>query len=698
MNIRKSILLRVRIAFLAFTIFGMAVIGRIVYLQFFQGEKWKQLAEKIGLQYRKVDATRGNIYSDNGSLLITSLPFYQLAFDPTIPDQSLFHDQIDSLSQCLAGFFKDEPARDYKKLIVDARKEGKEYIILNRNEIKYQDKKLMENWPLFRYGRMHGGVIFEKIDKRFYPFSDLGYRTIGYVNESHQGAGLEYSFNSYLAGKDGAALFQKVAGGRWRPVYDGSEIKPEDGYDIQTTIDVNLQDVAQSALTHALQEHEADYGCAIVMEVKTGYIKAITNLSETGKGQYAEIYNYAVGNQGLTEPGSTFKLASVITLLENTDVKITDTVDTGDGKYQYFDRTMTDHKPGGFGKITMKEAFTKSSNIGISKLVYAHFGQDPEKFIKFLKKMGLGSPVGFQMKGEGIPYIKDTSDRTWSKVSLPWMSIGYELTMTPMHTLTFYNAVANDGVMVQPLIVKAILDHGKIIKEFEPNVLNSRICSRKTLKEVRYLLRSVVTEGTASNIRDSYYPIAGKTGTAQKLVNGHYTKHYYTSFVGYFPADDPKYSCIVVIDNPKGWEQYGSDVAAPVFKEIADKIYAQDLSMHPPMKTDVVADESIFPVIRAGNKKDLTLICNTLGISNHDMTEDDWVKTMTIPNGIDWMGNIYKPGLVPNVVGMTLKDAIYLLENEGINVSYSGMGRVTSQSIRAGIKSVKGSNIHLDLN
>ena len=697
MNIRKSILLRVRVAFLAFSLFGAAVIGKIVYFQFFTGDKWTKLAEKIGLQYRTVDATRGNIYSDNGSLLITSLPFYRLAFDPTIADNDLFHDQLDSLCQRLSGFFRDKSARDYKQMILEARREGREYLILNRREIKYQEKKNMAEWPVFRYGRMRGGVIFEKIDKRFYPFSSLGLRTLGYVNQANEGAGLEYSFNSYLAGKDGAALFQKVAGGRWRPVYDGSEIKPVDGYDIQTTIDVNLQDVAQSALTRALEAHEADYGCAIVMEVHTGYIKAITNLSRTDNGQYAELYNYAVGNQGLTDPGSTFKLASVITLLEDTNVKLTDTVDTGNGKYQYFDQTMTDHKPGGFGKLTVKECFTKSSNIGISKLVYAHFGQNPQKFINHIKRMGLGSPVGFQIKGEGIPYIKDTTDRTWSKVSLPWMSVGYELTMTPMHTLAFYNAVANDGVMVQPIIVKSIMDRGSIVKEFDPKVLNSKICSEKTLREVRYLLRSVVTEGTAANIKDSYYPIAGKTGTAQKLINGRYTKHYYTSFAGYFPADDPKYSCIVVIDNPKGWEQYGSDVAAPVFKEIADKIYAQDLSLHPPMKQNIVADESIFPVIRAGNKKDLTLICNDLGISNHDHTDDPWVRTRTVMNAVDWVGNIYKPGLVPNVVGMTLRDAIYLLENEGIEVRYSGNGRVVSQSMQPGVKSQKGSTIHLDL-
>ncbi|HLF35789.1 MAG TPA: penicillin-binding protein [Cyclobacteriaceae bacterium] len=697
MNIRKSILLRVRLAFLAFFVFGAAIIGRIVYLQFFEGEKWQQQAEEIGLQYQKVRATRGNIYSDNGSLLITSLPFYRVAFDPTRPADNLFRREIDSLSLLLSGFFRDKGARDYRAIIENARKEGKEYIVLNKKEIKYQDKKVMSEWPLFRQGRMKGGVIFEKIDKRFYPFSNLGYRTVGYINQSNQGAGLEFSFNSYLGGKDGAGLFQKVAGGRWRPVYDGSEIKPVDGFDIQTTIDVNLQDVAQSALTRALIEHDADYGCAIVMEVHSGYVKAITNLSKTAEGRYAEIYNYAVGNHGLTDPGSTFKLASMITLLEKTNINLNDTVDTGKGEYEYYDRTMQDHKPGGFGKITVAETFTKSSNIGISKLVFAHFGQEPQKFIDHIKGMGLGKPVEFQMRGEGLPYIKSTTDRTWSNVSLPWMSIGYELTMTPIHTLTFYNAIANNGVMVRPIIVRSILDKGNVIEEYETSILNGKVCSKKTLNKIRDLLKAVVSEGTAYNIHDSYYPIAGKTGTAQKLVNGRYTRQYYTSFVGYFPANNPRYSCIVVIDNPKGYRQYGSDVAAPVFKEIADKIYAGDIDLNKPMTEDYKIDESTFPVIRAGFKSDLKLICNELGISNHDQTEEEWVRTSTVMNAVNWNGNVYRPGLVPNVMGMTLKDAIFLLENEGLVVSFGGKGRVVSQSQKPGTVSKDGTLINIDL-
>lgn len=697
MNIRKSILLRVRIAFLVFLLFGATIIGRIFYIQFAEGEKWNKLAEEIGLQYMKVDATRGNIYSDNGSLLLTSLPFYKVAFDPTVASGELFKENIDSLCIHLSAYFGDQRPGDYRRMIENARLKNKRYIILNRKEIQYQDKKLMTQWPLFREGRLKGGVIFEKIDKRFYPFSYLGYRTIGYINQTNQGAGLEYSFNKYLAGKDGEGLFQKVAGGRWRPVYNGSEIQPEQGLDIQTTLDVNLQDVAQTALLRALEEHAADYGCAIVMEVQSGEIKAITNLSRNSTGKYSERYNYAVASQGLTEPGSTFKLASMIVLLEETGIELTDSIETGMGRYKYYDRVMADHKPGGFGKITVRDAFSKSSNIGISKLVQAYFGSNPQRFIDHIRSMGLGNPTGFQMIGEGKPYIKDTTDKTWSGVSLPWMSVGYELTMTPLQTLTFYNAIANGGVMIRPLIVKSINKAGAVRQEYKPVVLNRNICSDKTLEKVKYLLETVVKEGTASNIRHSHYPIAGKTGTSQKVINGRYTKQYYTSFAGYFPSDNPKYSCIVVIDNPKGYRQYGSDVAAPVFKEIADKIYAQDLELHDPYPREQYVDESIFPVIRAGYKEDLQIICNELGVSNHSQTDDTWVRTRTVANSVHWKSNQIRDGLVPDVTGMTLRDAIYLLENIGLAVDFNGTGRVISQSQIPGKKALKGSKILLKL-
>lgn len=411
MSIRSSILLRVRIAFLTILVFSGAIIYKIIRIQTVDGEKWMTKAQNIGLEYRQVKATRGNIYSDNGSLLATSLPFYKVAFDPSRISDDEFKAHIDSLSWLLAAFFEDYSAIDYQRRITDARLSGREYLLLSRRKIGYQDKKRMESWPIFRKGRFKGGVIFEKVDQRYKPFSHLGDRTIGSINEDDRGiVGLEYSFNRQLAGRNGEALFQKLSGGDWKQVYDGSEVKPKDGYDIVTTINVDLQDVAETALLGALIEHDADYGCVVVMEVHTGEIKAISNLSKNKSGGYWENYNYAVGSQGSREPGSTFKLASLIALIEDTRLSLYDSVDTGNGSYKFYDRTMKDHKPGGFGKLSVKEVFEHSSNIGIAKLITQQFGQDPDKFVAYLRKMGLTKPLGFQMVGEGKPYIKSPSD------------------------------------------------------------------------------------------------------------------------------------------------------------------------------------------------------------------------------------------------------------------------------------------------
>lgn len=684
MSVKKSILIRVRLAFLFIAIFGAVVLYRIFDLQVNQGDKWRDLADKIGLKYMTVKATRGNIYSDNGSLLATSLPFYNVAIDPSIASDRLFQSSIDSLSQLLSRHFDDRSAKEYKRRITDARVSGRRYMVLNRDEIDYQTKKEMTNWPIFREGRMKGGVIFEKVNKRFRPFSYLGYRTIGSVNNDNRGVvGLEYSFNKYLAGRNGESLFQKMSGGGWRPVYDGTEIRPEDGLDIVTTIDINLQDVTESALLGALEKHQADYGTVVVMEVATGEIKAISNLSKNEKGQYWERYNYAVGSQGSREPGSTFKLASMIALLENSQVQLTDTVDTGNGQYSFYDDVMKDHKPGGYGKITVKEVFEKSSNIGIAKLVTEEFGADPNRFVDYINKLGLADPLGFQMIGEGKPYIKSPADSTWSGITLPWMSHGYELKLTPLHTLTLYNAVANNGKMIQPIIVKSVQRADKRIEEFEAKILNDQICSKETLREVRSLLEGVVERGTAANINDSYYRIAGKTGTAKKVVNGKYTNSYYTSFAGYFPAEAPKYSCIVVIDNPKGYQIYGSDVAAPVFKTIADKIYTLDLELQDE-ELEGVYQAGVFPVVRSGQQGDLSMILHELGISNHSTNNADWVKASINNNAIQWKPNSITNNVMPDVRGMTLRDAVFLLENKGLEVTIEGKGRVTEQSIWPG--------------
>ncbi|MEP3388556.1 MAG: penicillin-binding protein, partial [Reichenbachiella sp.] len=608
-----------------------------------------------------------------------------------------FNSGIDELSQRLARQFRDYSATDYKRRIIDARQSGRRYLALNRKEINYQTKKQMSQWPIFEEGRMRGGVIFEKVDKRFRPFSYLGYRTIGTINEDDRGVvGLEYSFNKDLMGRNGKALYQKISGGTWKPVYDGTEVKPQNGLDIVSTINVDLQDVAESALLKALTHNDADYGCVVVMEVATGEIKAISNLSKRNGGGYYENYNYAVGSQGSREPGSTFKLASMIALFEETSVGLNDSVYTGDGTMQFYDQVMRDHKPGGYGTLTVQQVFEKSSNIGTAKLIEEEFGDKPQTFINYLTSMGLTKPLGFQLIGEGKPYIKSPADSTWSGISLPWMSHGYELTMTPLHTLTLYNAVANNGKMIQPILVKHVMSADKTIETFETRVINKKICSQITLNKVREMLEGVVERGTAQNISDSYYQIAGKTGTAKHNKNGRYINKYYTSFAGYFPADKPKYSCIVVIDNPKKYRIYGSDVSAPVFKEIADKIYALDMELNDPFEGQEVV-QGIFPVIRAGEHEDLSLICNTIGISNHLKEESDWVKARINNNSIDWSKLDTKESVVPDVRGMTLRDALYLLENKNLKVTYSGNGRVTQQSVVPGSNTNSANEINLTL-
>jgi len=700
MNIKRSILFRVRIAFLLTSAIGMAIFYKITQVQFVDGDKWRQMSEDIHLQYRPVKATRGNIYSGDGSLLATSLPFYRVVLDPSISREDRFRTGIDSLATLLSGFYKDKSSTQYKRIISDARNSGKKYLIISRKQIGYQEKLAMMKWPIFRGGRLGGGVIFEKVDQRYRPFRSLAGRTVGFLNEDDHGVGLEYSFNEFLQGRNGEALFQKIAGGSWKPLHDAEDIKPTDGFDIVTTLDINIQDVAESALLRQLINKDANFGSVIVMEVATGHIKALANLEKNKSGNgYGENYNYAVGEQGLTEPGSTFKLVSMMALLEEGKISLQDSIDTGEGVFKFYDRSMRDAKDGGFGRITVREAFEKSSNIGISRLVNDQFGVAPVKFMNYISKVGLDNPVGFQLKGEGIPYFKVPGSKNWYGTTLPWMSIGYELKVTPLQTLTFYNAIANDGKMVKPLIVKQITKGNQVEQSFETEVLNKQIASKKTIKNLKSLLEGVVENGTARNIRNNDFRIAGKTGTAQKLVDGRYTQTYYTSFVGYFPADNPKYSAIIVIDSPKGFQAYGGDISAPVFKEIADKIHAQDLKLN--LDKTIVSNKTPYagdlPFIQAGLTEDVQMLCNKFGISNHYQEQEKWVRSRVTNKSIQWVTNRVNEKQVPNVSGMALRDALYILENNGLRVMFSGKGRVKSQSLPTGTTILPNSTIKIIL-
>jgi cell division protein FtsI (penicillin-binding protein 3) len=695
-NIKKSILLRVRVAFLFVALFAIAVIAKISHIQFIEGEKWQKMGERISFDYKRVKATRGNIYSDNGSLLATSLPFYKIAFDATLSKDEVFNQGLDSLSYLLSATFRDKSKIEYKRMLKDARASGKKYFFISHRQIDYQDKKRMMSWPIFREGRLRGGAIFEKVDIRYRPFANLSGRTIGFINENDKGAGLEYSFNEQLGGQDGYSYYQKIAGGTWKPVFDANNVKAIDGLDIQTTLDINLQDVAETALYGAMQKHDADHGLVVVMEVKTGEVKAISNLSTDGKGGFSEKFNFATG--GLFEPGSTFKLATMIALLEDSPMQLTDSIDTGNGEFTFYNRTVRDHEENGLGKISVQTAFEHSSNVAMAKLVDKHFGLRPHAFLEFVDKLKLSKPLGIQISGEPYPKIKRPGEKGWSGISLPWMAHGYGFEISPLHTLALYNAVANGGEMIKPIFVTSIKRADQEEESFETEVINSKICSGATLKKLKILLEGVVENGTASNIKGTHYKIAGKTGTAQILENGRYTKKYITSFVGYFPAHEPKYSAIVMIKNPRGWYQYGSSVAAPVFKEIADNIYARDINLHQPMERLQQAENDALPVIRAGNQQELMLLCEELGIPKEESSiEDDWVKTTRHGKAIGWKKAVEGQDIVPDVKGMTFRDAIFLLEKSGLRVFYEGRGRVQSQSLNPGARVRKGDGIYVRL-
>ncbi|WP_291721449.1 penicillin-binding protein [Bernardetia sp.] len=702
-GIRRYILARVRIAFLVVSLIALVIVYKMMSIQIVEGEKWSSKAR--GVEMRDVQPTRGSILADDGSLLATSLPFYRVAIDPTVADSAVFESGIDSLGILLSDFFKEHEPSYYVNLLREDRKNDKKYHILSRELISHEEYKKLSQFPIFREGRNKGGVIYEQTDKRFLPFNDLARRTIGFVTDedstqSLNGRGLEYSFNSELQGVAGEALYELIAGGFWKPVDDMSQVRPKPGIDIQTTIDINLQDTVHQILQNALRQYKAEYGSIILMEVETGKIKALVNLGINSNGSYVENNNYAVGDMGLAEPGSTFKLMSMAALFENEDIPISlkDSVQTGDGVHKYYDDAIM-RDVSALGKLSVQEVFEKSSNVGMSLLVWKYFRKDEQKYVDYLKKFGLNRPLGFQMAGEAQPYLKSPSDSSWSGSTLPWMSIGYELKLSPLQTLSFYNAIANNGVTVQPIIVSQTRQAGKVLKSFENTTTKKEIISDKTVKILQTMLRGAVENGTAKKINTKTYQIAGKTGTAEKVRNGEYTEDHYTSFAGYFPADNPKYSCIVVIDDPKTDKRYAAEVAAPVFRQVSDVVYQRYL--HKPLsEVEATAMDSLhmrLPFIRAGYRPDLDLVCSQLGIKTQNQTAQQWVKTKVATDTVMWIDNQAAASLIPDVRGMRLRDALYLLENLGMQVAFEGKGRIVSQSLNPGGAIQKGKTIYLKL-
>lgn len=699
MQIKKSIILRFGLLYVGIATLALVILAKALYMQVVEGDKWEELAEEQNNKDVEIDANRGNILATDFRKLACSVPNYRIYMDMRAHGLSdeVFNRDIDSLSYLLSRFYGDKSKTWFKSKLKRARAEGKRYFMVHSRRISYTELKTVQQFPIFRLGQNKGGFIARKYDQRKLPFGELAARTVGslYKEKSLGGRfGIEMAYNHNLKGVKGKSTRTRVSG-NW---VTEEQIHPVDGQDIVTTIDIGLQDVAESALLQQLQKHKADHGCAVLMEVSTGKVRAIANLGRTTTGRYIEKYNYAIGEA--TEPGSTFKLASMIVALEDGVVKLTDSIDTGKGYCFFYDRKMTDSHHGGYGKLSVKEVFEKSSNVGVSKIIFENYSDNPKRFVDRIYNMELKKPLGLEIKGEGLPMIKYPGEKNWWGTTLPWMSIGYEMQQTPLQILSFYNAVANNGKMMKPMFVESIRHHGDIVEEVKPTVLNPSICSLETINKVHEMLVGVVENGTARNIKSDRYQIAGKTGTAQ--ISNETTSYkdfkHQASFVGYFPADKPLYSCVVVVNAPSNNVYYANIVAGSVFKEIADRVYAQTY-YHQDVNTEYEIQLAKHqPYSKGGKKEDLLTVLSEVGVMVQGKEVDsEWISTSAREHDVSLKSKSFPSGIVPNVKGLGAKDAVSILENMGLKVIIKGVGRVTQQSMTAGQVYRQGSTIYLQM-
>jgi cell division protein FtsI (penicillin-binding protein 3) len=696
MSIRANILLRVYLSFGLIVLFAVAVLVRLCDVQFVEGQKWRAMADSLSTKYVSVEAARGNIYSVDGSLLATSIPEYELRMDTYaggISDDKLFASKVDSLAFSLSRFFKDKSAKEYSRYLRAARRDSARYLLIRR-KVGYQELKTIRTFPLFNVGKYTGGLIAVQQNKRILPFKYLAARTIGYKNENvSNGVGLEGAFGEYINGESGKRLVQRISGGVWMPVNDEAEIAPKEGADIISTIDINMQDLAQNALEKQLKLSDAHHGAVILMEVATGEIRAIANYTKVAKGEYKETFNYAIaGNQ---DPGSTFKLASYMALLEDNKVDTNSMI--GTGNYQVPGKLIKDSH-GSIGVVTVKKAFTESSNAAIAQMVNEHYRDDQSAFTDHLYRWHLNEKLDLQIPGEAQPVVKNPNNKSWNRnMTLPQMAYGYEMQLTPLKMLSFYNAVANNGKYVAPIFVKEIRKLGNPIEQFKARVINEKICSDATLGKMKAMLEGVFTDGTGKSLASKFYKIAGKTGTAQ-VADGKYgyaKKQYQSSFCGYFPADKPKYSLIVVINEPKG-AYYAASVAGPPFREIADRIYARDSQMYNAVEEHLVGNTQ-NPEAKAGQSKAVKKVYNAFGIKTLYAAKSDYFNVVDTNNGVVYEDLSMLKGIMPNVKGMGLKDALYLLGNAGLKTRVKGSGKVIGQSILAGSRIGKGLLVQIEL-
>lgn len=650
----------VRVFVVSFAMLAVAgaVIFHLTKIQWTQGAHYRKLASQNTVKVFKIKANKGNIYSADGSLLATTVPNYSFRFDAMAASSEDFNEFVKPFCDSLHQIIR-KPAAEFETNLRKARAQKNRYFLIARN-LSHKQYRRIKKLPL------SNGFNITAENLRKHPMGRIAERTIGYVRKKPDstldGKGVEFAFRRYLDGKDGKVLKQKIAQNQWKPIRDVNEVEPHDGYDVISTIDVYIQDIAHHALLKQLKEYEANHGCVVVMETKTGYVKAIANLAKATDGTYFEANNYAI--MEAHEPGSTYKLADLMALLEDQKVDTTAIFDTKGGRIQYGDGWVVDSHPKA-QKMTLALGFENSLNTIMVQAVQNNYKNDPAKFVKHLQNFGLTKPLGISIQGEGIPTVPVPGSKSWNNLSLPWMAFGYGVHITPLQTLTFYNAVANNGEMVKPQFVSEIKEYNKTIKRFPKQVMNPKICSATTLTKVRAIMQNVVKFGTAKSLYSKDFSMAGKTGTAQAnyAPNGGADKYYISSFVGYFPAEAPKYSCIVVVHKPKttGNNYYGADVAGPVFKRVAQKIF-----------TDAPTTNKIANVNRATAKQDAQY--------------NDYYKKVQDPNSI-----------LPNLKGMAGMDAVALLENWGLKVKVNGIGKVKSQSISAGTQVKKNTQVTLEL-
>ncbi|MSP85162.1 MAG: PASTA domain-containing protein [Flavobacteriaceae bacterium] len=661
----KNIILRIYIVAVVIFLIALAIVVKITNIQWLEGDSLRKLANERSIRNFVIPSNKGNIYSSDGSLLATSIPNYTIRFDAMAPDSKDFHKNIKPLSDSLAILFK-KPSSFFQLELTAARTNKNRFFLVAR-DLSYTEYIRIKSFPLFKLGIYKGGIIIDQKTVRKHPIGEIAKRTIGYERITPEGLpdgkGIEWAFRKYLNGKDGKVLKQKIAQGQWKPIRDVNEVEPQDGYDVISTIDVYIQDIAHHALLEQLEKYKADHGCVVVMETKTGQVKAISNLGKVAEGIYSETTNYAIAESH--EPGSTYKLADLMTLLEDKKVDTSTVYNTNGGVVTYFGKKVIDSNKSGYGIISLAKGFEKSSNTVMVQAVYSNYKNNPSQFVNHLNAYGLNSRLGLPFQGEGKPYIPQPTDKEWSNISLPWMAFGYGVSITPLQTLTYYNSVANNGEMVKPQFVSEIKEWNRTVVKFNKKVINPKVCSQETILKLKAVLENVVKRGTASKLYSKDFSMAGKTGTAQANygTNGGADKHYISSFVGYFPADVPKYSCIVVVHDPdtSNNNYYGADVAGPVFKRIAQKIFSDS-----PMRNEV----------KNLDKKNPTQEKNY---------SDYYAKSQE------------KKNVIPNLKGMSGMDAIALLENLKVKVKIIGVGKVKKQSINPGAAITSEATIILEL-